>query len=179
VTRSTAAKRYAEALLQLAKEQGQLEEWAQQLEAVAQMLGHPQVAEALDNARLPPTRKLELVEGFLEGLHPLVLNLVRLLVERGRARLAPAIAQAYRELADRERGIVHALVKTAVPLAEEEKEALVQRLQEATGQQVVLHTEVDEGIIGGLVIRIGDRLIDGSTRSQLLALKRRLQEARA
>jgi F-type H+-transporting ATPase subunit delta len=79
---------------------------------------------------------------------------------------------------DEEQGIAHVRVKTAVPLTDEEREALAQRLQQLTGRRVVLETEVDEGIIGGLVVQIGDRIIDGSTRSQLLALRRQLEEAR-
>ncbi len=177
--RNTAAKRYAEAALQLAREQGRLDEWGEQLDLVARVLGHPEVADVLDNARLPVAQKVRLVEEFLTDLDPLVLNLVRLLVARGRAHLAPDIAEAYRELADREKGIVHAHVTTAVPLSEEEKKALARRLEEVTGRRVVLHAAVDEDIVGGIVIRIGDRLIDGSTRSRLLALKRQLQEARA
>jgi len=179
VIRKAAAKRYAEAVLQLAKEKGRLEEWAEQLDFIARVLGHPEVAEALDNARLPVAQKLRILEEYLVGLDPLVLNLAKLLVARGRAHLAGDIAEAYRELVDEERGIVHAHVTTAVPLSEEEKQALVRRLEEATGRKVVLHDQVDEGIIGGMVIRIGDRLIDGSTRSQLMALRRQLEEARA
>lgn len=177
--RNVAAKRYAEAVLQLAKEQGRLDEWAQQLDIIAQVLGHPEVAASLDSARIPVAEKLALVERTLSDLEPMALNLAKLLVAKGRAHLAPEIAEAYRELADEEKGIVHAHVITAVPLTEEEKRDLVQRLEAATGRRVVLHAEVDEGIIGGVVVRMGDRLIDGSTRSRLLALKRQLAEARA
>jgi F-type H+-transporting ATPase subunit delta len=80
---------------------------------------------------------------------------------------------------DAERGIAHAAVTTAVPLSEAEARAVAERLSEISNRQVVVERLVDEGIIGGLIARIGDKLIDGSTRSQLAALKRRLQEARA
>jgi len=71
------------------------------------------------------------------------------------------------------------LALVAVPLSPEETRAVAEKLGEMTGKQVVVSTEVDEGILGGLVVRIGDRLIDGSTRSRLEALRRRLAGARA
>ena len=108
-----------------------------------------------------------------------MLNLARILVHRGRTALAAQIAEAFQELADAARGIAHAEVTTAVPLSEGEAKAVAEKLAEITGKQVVVQTRVDEGIIGGLVARIGDRLIDGSTRSRLAALRCRLQEARA
>jgi F-type H+-transporting ATPase subunit delta len=100
-------------------------------------------------------------------------------VHRGRTALAPQVAEAFQELVDAERGIAHAVVTTAVPLSEGEREAVAKRLGEIAGRQVLVETEVDVGIIGGLIARIGDKLIDGSTRSQLAALRRRLREARA
>jgi len=178
VIRQTAARRYAEAVFQIAKERGQMAEWAEALSAMAQFFSHPDVAALMESPRIPVTTKLQLVEEGLGGLDSHVLNLARLLIAKGRTALAPQIAQVYREMLDEEQGIAHVRVKTAVPLTDEEREALAQRLQQLTGRRVVLETEVDEGIIGGLVVQIGDRIIDGSTRSQLLALRRQLEEAR-
>ncbi len=175
--RNPAAKRYAEAVLQLAKEQGKLEEWGQHLQIIAQALGQPEVARALEDARLPLEVKLRVVDEAMAGLDGLACNLAKLLVLKGRASLAPDIARAYQEMADRERGIVHALVKTAVPLDHQEREELRRRLEAAVGRPVVMETQVDEDIIGGLVVQIGDRLIDASARTQLLALRRHLAEA--
>jgi len=178
VIRNPAAKRYAEAVLQLAKEQGKLEEWGRYLEVISQALGQPEVARALEDARLPLELKLRVVDEAMAGLDGLARNLAKLLILKGRASLAPDIARAYREMADRERGIVHVRAKTAVPLEKGEKEELRRRLEAALGRPVVLETEVDESIIGGLVLQMGDRVIDASTRAQLLALRRRLAEAR-
>lgn len=176
--RDIAAKRYAEAAYQIAREQGQQERWLEGLRQMAALFAEPQAQAFLDDARVPARAKMELVERALTGLDPLVLNLARLLVQRRRAALGPQIVEAFQELWDEERGIAHALVTTAVPLSEEERQAVARRLSEISGKQVVVETRVDEGIIGGLVARIGDRLIDGSTRSKLLALKRQLEEAR-
>ena len=177
--RQLAAKRYAEAAYQLARERGTVEPWSAALELMAAAFRDPQMAAAMDNARILTAAKLRLVEGTLEGIDPLALNLARLLVARGRTALAPQIAEAFQERVDEERGVAHALVMTAVPLSDGEKVAIADRLKEVTGKRIVLETQVDENIVGGLVARIGDRLIDGSTKSRLLALKKQLQGARA
>ena len=123
------------------------------------------------NSRVPLESKRALVEQALAGLDPNVMNLALLLLRRGRTRLAPGIAMAYQEILDKEKGIEHALVVSAVPLSAEELAEVQQKLVEITGGPVVTRTEVDEDIIGGIIVRIGDRLIDGSVRSRLIALK--------
>ncbi len=177
--REIAARRYAEAAFQIAREQGTEEAWSEGMSLMAAVFSDPEVAAVMQEARISTADKMRLAERALEGVDPLVLNLARLLVHRGRTALAPQIAEAFRELVDAERGIAHAVVTTAVPLSEGEAATVAEKLSEISGRQVVIETQVDEGIIGGLVARIGDKLIDGSTRSQLLALKRRLAEARA
>ncbi len=177
--RQVAARRYAEAAFQIAREQKGEERWSQGLSLMAALFADPRAQAIMADARIATADKLRLAERTLADADPLVLNLARLLVQRGRTALGPEIAQAFQELLDEQKGITHALVTTAVPLSEGERKAVAERLAEITGRQVTVETQVDESIIGGLVARIGDRLIDGSTRSKLAALKRRLQEARA
>jgi F-type H+-transporting ATPase subunit delta len=123
----------------------------------------------------------EAKEAFLRraagDISPLAWNLVRLLAAKGRLGLLPQIAEDFQELTDERRGIAHAQVVTAVPLSDDEKQSLARRLSELTGKQVDLRAYQDESILGGLVARIGDRLIDGSTKTKLIALKRRLAGA--
>jgi F-type H+-transporting ATPase subunit delta len=177
--RDIAARRYGEAAFQIARESGSEQRWSDGLSLMASIFGDPQIDAIMQEARVSTEDKMRLAEDALKSADPLVLNLARLLVHRGRTSLAPQIAEAFQELADGERGIAHALVTTAVPLSEGEKSAVATRLGEITGRQVALETQVDEAIIGGLVARIGDKLIDGSTRSRLAALRRRLREERA
>ncbi len=177
--REIAARRYAEAAFQIARERGSEELWSEGLALMAVAFSSPEMAAVMQEARIPGADKLRLAERALAGIDPLVLNLARLLVDRGRTALAPQIAEAFQELADAERGIAHALVTTAVPLSSGEAAAVAERLGEISGKRVVVETRLDEGIIGGLIARIGDKLIDGSTRSRLTALKRRLRGARA
>jgi F-type H+-transporting ATPase subunit delta len=175
--RDIAAKRYAEAAYLLAREEGKEEAWTVGLAAMGAVFGDAQARMFFENSRMPMAQKVQLVERALAGVDPLVLNLARLLLRRGRTSLGPQIAVAYEELVQESKGISHATVTSAVPLSVEDQRAVTQRLRELTGGEVVLETEVDDSILGGLVVRIGDRLIDGSTKSRLLALKRRLAGA--
>ena len=177
--RDVAAKRYAEAAYLVAHAEGKEEAWAQGLAAMAALFGDAQAQRLFYNTGVPFPQKQQLVEKALAGVDPLVLNLARLLLRRGRTALGPQIAEAYQELLDEARGIAHALATTAVPLSTDDLKAVQKRLEEMTGGQVVLKTEVDESILGGLIVRIGDRLIDGSTRSKLQALKQQLAGAPA
>jgi len=179
VIREIAARRYAEAAFEIAREAGTEERWSEGLSLVAAVFSNPEMTAVMQEARISTANKLAAAEQTLAGVDPLVLNLARLLVNRGRTALAAQVAEAFQELLDAQRGIAHAEVTTAVPLSEGEAKAVAAKLGEITGKEVVVETRVDEGIIGGLVARIGDKLIDGSTRSRLAALKRRLEETRA
>lgn len=174
-----AARRYAEAAYLLATEDGNAEAWLDGLQNIAALFGDPEAERFFANTSVSADAKRQLVEKSLAGADQKVLNLALLLLRRGRTQLGPQIAQAYQEILDRARGISHATVTSAVPLSDSERSAVEARLRELAGGPVTVQTEVDEGILGGLVVRIGDRLIDGSTRSRLQALKRRLEGARS
>ncbi|HZP26042.1 MAG TPA: F0F1 ATP synthase subunit delta [Dehalococcoidia bacterium] len=177
--REIAAKRYAEGIFELARSQNKLDEWSASLQTIAGVLSDAQVMGLLQSSRMSHSDKLSLVERLFQGMDEQPLNLVRLLVSKGRTRLAPQIAEAYQEMVDETKGIVHATVTTAVPLSDEERDMVTRKLQELSDKEVILQTEVDENIIGGLVARMGDTLIDGSTRSKLATLKQQLEGSRA
>ena len=105
------------------------------------------------------------------------LNLFRLLRRKNRLALGPSIAAFFREMVDEERGVVRAAVTSAVELDDERRQSLIGRLQEQTGKQVVIEERVDPGLLGGIIVRIGDRLVDGSARTRLRQLKARLEQA--
>jgi F-type H+-transporting ATPase subunit delta len=179
VIREVAAKRYAEAAYLIAREVGKEEEWSSGLRALAALFSDEQARALLENPRISLGEKFRIVEKALEDVEPQVLNLARLLLRRGRGSLAPQIQQAYQQILDEARGLFHAVVTTAVPLSRDDLKAVERRLREISGGDVVLETHVDESILGGLIVRIGDRLIDGSTRSKLLALRNQLAGARS
>lgn len=173
------AKRYAEAVYLLARQEGKGDVWSRGLADLAALFREPAARDIMENPRVPLADKVALMEEVLSTADPLVLNLARLLLARGRAGLAPQIFEAFKELLDEARGIAHATVTTAVPLSKEDEQAVARRLSEMTGKQVVVETRTDPNILGGLIARIGDRLIDGSTRSSLEALRRQLAGSQA
>ncbi len=177
--RDVAAKRYAEAAYLIAREDGTEEAWAEGLRAMSAAYAYPEAAAFLLSSRVAPKDKQALVEKSLEGVPKEVLSLALILLRRGRTALGPGIAEAYQELLDEARGVSHATVTTAVPLSDEELAAVQKKLAEIAGGEVIVKTEVAEEILGGVVVRIGDRLIDGSTRNRLQALKEQLAGARS
>jgi len=176
VIQDVAAKRYAEAAYLIARQDGTEAVWSEGLTALAG-LGTEEAQVFLQDSRVPAQRKAELLESALRGIDPLVLNLGRLLLRRKKTVIAPQIREAFQELVDAANGITHATVTSAVTLSQDELRAVTDKLSGMTGGTVVVQSRVDESIVGGLVVQMGDRLIDGSTRSRLQALKRRLAGA--
>lgn len=172
---SSAARRYAEAVFQLGEEAGTLDQWQQDLETLSQVASDPGVLAILENQKQPLESRAALVDRALGSMSPLARNLTQLLLSRERFGLLPQIAAVFGELLDRRNQVVRARVTTAVPLTEEERRAVITRLLEMTGaRDVRLESAVDPALIGGMVLRVGDKLIDGSTRSRLIQLRRQL-----
>ncbi len=176
--RGVAAKRHAQAVFQLALERGELEKWLDNLKTIATTLSEPQLMAILESPKVHPDEKMDLISRCLPGVSQLALNLVYLLVTRRRLRLIDQIVSEYQRLADAYQGLEHAEITTAIPLDEEDKKRLSKRLAELTGTRIMLTTKVDPDVIGGFVVRIGDRLIDGSTKSKLDSLRKSLVEVR-
>ena len=161
--RDSVAKRYAQAAFEIARDRGTLDQWAADLGLLATVIAEPQASAFLSDTRVPRNERYRFLEKTLEGVDPLVLNLAKLLVAKGRVPITPQIVEAYRNLVDEHRGISHAEVITAVPLSDEEKRTVEEKLSELTGTRVIARLEVQPEIVGGLLVRVGDRLIDGST----------------
>lgn len=173
------ARRYAEAVLALATDDGAMVGWSGDLRTIADAISEPDIAGIVRSGRVPKSEKMRLLEAALAGeVSPLAMNLVRLLAERNKLPLARDIQVAFQEMVDERRGVAHATVTTAVQLGDDERNAIAAKLSSMTGKQVDVTPVVDESILGGIVARIGDQLIDGSTRTRLIALKRRLEGAR-
>ncbi len=175
--RDPAAKRYAQASFELARDRDELEVWERDLRALADALASPEALAFVASRQVNRAAKEAFLRQAAGEPAPLVWNLVQLLTAKGRLALLPQIAEQFQALLDEHRGIAHAEVVTAVAMSDEERQALARRLSELTGKQVLVEAQEEPEILGGLIARIGDRLIDGSTRSKLLALKRQLAGA--
>lgn len=174
---SVSAKRHAQAVFELALEKNEPDRWTADLRAMAATLSDRKLAQLLENPKLPFSSKQKLIDEALPGLGRLARNLAYLLTARGRLGLVPELALEYQRLLNAHRGIERAEVVAAVPLSDKQKERIVQQLSSLSGKKVVIEARVDPALIGGLVARIGDTLVDGSLRSQLAALKKDLAEA--
>jgi F-type H+-transporting ATPase subunit delta len=172
-----AAKRYATAALELAHEHNAADSWLKALRQIAEFMGDPSVKQVLENTRVSQDPKQRLIEAALNDLPPLPLNLAKLLVRKNRTGLAVDIADQFEQLLEHQRGVSRARATTAVPLNDAERTALSRRLAEQTGGEVILETAVDPELLGGVVVQIGDRLIDASTRARLRALRNSLVNA--
>jgi len=169
---STAARRYAEAAFEVARRDGTLTRWLDDLRLAADVVTQPDVARAVDSPAIPFATRREILGKLLERrVTPQAYNLVLLLAERGRLSAAPAVAAEYKRLVDRERGVVVATVTSAAPLETAELEAIGARVREMTGARAEIVTVIDPDLIGGVTVRIGDRLIDASVRGRLERLR--------
>jgi F-type H+-transporting ATPase subunit delta len=167
------AKRYAKALLEAAAEAGVLEQVAADLEALGPHFAGKEVAGFFANPAVPRARKEAALTAATEqaAASRISVNLLRLLLARGRVGLLPDIARLFRDLADERTGRVRAEVTAAVPLPAASLEALAARLSAATGRQVHLTPRVDPTVLGGLVARVGSTLYDASLRTQLRRMR--------
>jgi F-type H+-transporting ATPase subunit delta len=172
-----AAKRYAMAAFELAQEHNDTDAWLKAVRQIAEFMGDPSVRRVLENTRVSQDPKQRLIEAALNDLPQLPLNLAKLLVRKNRTELAVDIADQFEQLMEHQRGVSRARATTAVPLSDAERTALSQRLAEQTGGEVILETAVDPELLGGVVVQIGDRLIDASTRARLRALRSSLVNA--
>lgn len=169
-----AARRYAQAIFEIAQERGEIDRWLSDLSLAAEVLKEPRVARFLINPDISFDKKRQVLSTSLGDLNPLALNLLYVLVRKGRIQALGDIQREYESLVNEWRGIEVAEVTTAVPLENEQADAVARRLEALTGKKIVLQRYVDPGIIGGLVAKVGDKLIDGSVRGKLAMLREQL-----
>lgn len=173
---NAAARRYAQAVFDIGKEQNTLAVWDVDLRIIREtLLADPALMRAFDNPETAPAERERLIERlFSSSLTPAAYNFVRLLLRNHRLTLAPGVQEAFDEMYLAEQGIAYADVTTAIPLTADEEARVAASLTRFTGKTIKLRTHVDPEIIGGILARVGDQLIDGTVTSQLRQLKNRL-----
>lgn len=179
MARRVMAMRYAQAAFDIAREEDRLDKWQRDLEMVARLAEDGEVLAFFESPKVHFDDKTKLLARQLTDIDPLVLNLVYLLIDKGRMGMIGEIAGEYRHLLDGHRGIEQAEVITAAPISDAIIEKLKRRLGEVVGKEIVLRTRVDPELISGMVARVGDKLIDGSTRSKMAVLRRELRQGEA
>jgi F-type H+-transporting ATPase subunit delta len=172
--RKAYARRYAQAVFEIALEKKELERWQSDLQKIVEAVSDDTVLAALENPKFRFDDKSRLLAKSLGDINPLALNLVQMLIARVSVGMIGSIAEEYERLINEYKGIQTARVTTAVPLDDKDKKRLAENLGAMTGKKVDVKSEVDPEIIGGIIARIDGKLLDGSTRSKLIALKREL-----
>ncbi len=173
--RTSGARRYAEAAFEIGLRDDTVDSWRTELEAAAAILDDEGVARALANPAVALEARIKLVADVLiKSASQPVLNLIVLLLRRGRIAALAQVAAEFRRLDNGRQGITTATATTALPLEADEVKALTTRLEQLTGGRVELDVKIDPSLLGGLVVRVGDRLIDGSVRGRLERLRNRL-----
>ncbi len=175
----TVARRYARALYEEAEEAGAVRETDADIDLIrAGLKGSRDLVRVFESPIIAREKKTAILNRlFGERVQPLVLRFLLLLVEKSREDIFPAVVQAYGELRDAQQGIIEAFARSAFELSPDERQAITRALEQRTGKRIRLSVERDPDLIGGLVIRVGDRVYDGSVRNQLADLREQLEHA--
>jgi F-type H+-transporting ATPase subunit delta len=177
MTSNAYARRYSQAIFRIALENKELNRWQSDLRKVASLMRESALLSLISHPKITLAEKSKTLSQRLGDVNPLAIKLVLLLSAKDRLSIIDDIAEGYQALVDNYRGIEGAEVAevtTAIPLDDEYQLRVAQRITEIIGKPIMLKPKVDPGIIGGIIIRVGDKLIDGSIRSKLAALRKDL-----
>lgn len=177
---SHVAAAYARSILDLANEQQQADAVGQEMRDLGQLFEQTEgFAELLANPGVAESERRTLLDRAFRGrLSPLVMNLLGVMQDKGRLPMVRHVARVYQELLDAQQGNVEVEVTVAQSLSEQQQRDLRQRIGETLGKNIVMHETVDPQIIGGLVLRVRDRLIDASVRTQIDSMREKILAAR-
>lgn len=173
------AKRYAKALVQIGSEAGSVEGFNAELTRFGALLTEsPELSAIFGNPAYGIEEKKEILKGLVEklSLSPMISNLMMLLLERGRLSVLPQIAESYGVYADELSGVIRPTLSSGLPLEPAQVEEIKAALAKSTGKKVELKVVVDPALIGGVVTQIGDKVFDGSVRTQLANIQDILQK---
>ncbi len=170
---TAAAKRYARAVFDLAREEGEVEEWVRRLARIRGLFADAEVASVLSNPTIPTGHRERLVATAPHLFDDKATNLARLLIESGRVGEAADVEEEFQRLADVDAGRVRATVTTAIELSAQDRERVARELSKRLNKEVRVTAEVDPRILGGLKLRYGDRIVDASVATRLQQLRRR------
>jgi F-type H+-transporting ATPase subunit delta len=176
MSNSMVAKRYALALFQIAKEQQLLEVVEEELRVVKEVMVYNNDLKAvLKSLKLTLDKKKEIVKGAFSNVNPYVLNTLLILIDRHREDEIVEVANQFFELANDEKGVAEAEVFSTRELTEAEREAISTTFAAKVGKKSLrIENIVDSELLGGVKLRIGNRIYDGSLRGKLDRLERKL-----
>tara|TARA_B100000676_G_scaffold306163_1_gene361846 strand:- start:70 stop:600 length:531 start_codon:yes stop_codon:yes gene_type:complete len=168
------AKRYAEAAFQIAENSGDLQEWASQLSDLSQLMADESVYSFVSSAKVPLQDKLSVLNTTMKGFNPLIGNLVCLLAIRNSIGLIGTITEEFNKLVDASSGVARAEIYTAVDLNKEQQSKIEESISKGLNSELQVSYNKDPELLGGLVVRVNDLVIDGSIQEKLVGLKRQI-----
>jgi len=173
---ATIGRNYAETLLTLARKHEQQEDWGTLIDAIAVAMQEDRTLKTfLESPKLAASQKIEILARALgKRVPPVFLRFLETVVSKRRQMLIPVIASEYRSLIDESEDRVHASVTVAREPGEPEKDALAKQLSRVLGKRVVPHITLNPAILGGLIVKVGDTVMDGSVRRRLATLRSRM-----
>jgi F-type H+-transporting ATPase subunit delta len=169
-------RNYAETLLTLARKSGEVEEWGALIDAISVGMREDHTLRTfLESPKLSAGHKIEILEKALGRRVPAVfLRFVETVINKRRQMLIPEIASEYRRLIDESENRIHATVTVASEPTEPERDALARQLSRLFGKRVVPHISLNPAILGGVIVKVGDTVMDGSVRKRLAVLRQRM-----
>ena len=175
---TTATSLYGQSLYDLAAEEGLSEEILKQMEAVdAIFKENPDYVTLLLEPSIPRRERLGLVEeAFKDQVHPYLLNFLMILLENSLLRSFGSCCRTYRSSYYKDNGIEEAVVTSAVSLTDDQAKTLKAKLEKISGKSIILKQKVDSGVLGGLKVEIGGKLLDGTVMGRLADLRKKVSE---
>jgi F-type H+-transporting ATPase subunit delta len=170
------AKRYAQAVFEIARDEEGFSEWLSNLMEMVAALEDANLFPLLSNPKVSLLQKKEVLRDAFRDIDPKALNLVYLLTSRNQVELLKEIKAEYERLVDEHCGRERAEVITALPLSKREQEEITQRLSELREKEIRAEFRIDPDVLGGMVIKVGDKLIDGSVKEKLIRLRKEIVE---
>ncbi|UYM18402.1 F0F1 ATP synthase subunit delta [Endozoicomonas euniceicola] len=168
---TTCARPYAKAAFQLARELGQLDEWSRMLTLCASVSRHEAVDRMLNDPSTNGDMKAEAFIQLCEGsLTVEVENYIRILTNKKRISLLPHIDALFEQMKSQDQSYQDVIVTSAFPLTESQEEKIAKKVKQRLGQSVRMQIQIDSELVGGVIVKAGDLVIDGSVRARLSKL---------
>jgi F-type H+-transporting ATPase subunit delta len=176
----TIARNYAETLLTLAQKDGDLRGWGEMLQSIADTMDTDRRLKTfLESPRVSADRKNEIFQqAYGDKLPRNFVRFIQALITHRRQMLIPVIVRTYHDLVDEVEGRIHASVTVAREPDESDRELVTSQLTRSLGKEVVPHFHVNPALLGGLVVRVGDTVLDGSVRRRLATLRTKMLASR-
>lgn len=170
---TTAARPYAKAVFEIARDEDAFDAWSGRLEFWAAVIGNPEMSQRLEAPGLTALEKASLIEKVdADGMDDHSRNFIRLLAENNRLEMMPDIAGIYQDLKAEAEGEIEAMVISAFELSGEQSDRIAAALSKRLDRRVRITSSVDNTLIGGAVIRAGDLVIDGSVKGRIDEMER-------